>query len=156
MQMASGLAELVMALFIALFFWISGDSLGKIIHAVLTRITGTYADRLITIIGSVIRGTVYGILGTAIVQGVLTSIGLFISGVPAPVLLGGFAAFVAVFPVGAPLVWLPQRSGWLCIITSAGVCFSPDTVSSSSRAPITSFGPLSSREAHNFPICLPC
>lgn len=131
MQMASGLAELVMALFIALFFWISGDSLGRVIHAVLTRITGSYADRLITIIGGVIRGTVYGILGTAIVQGVLTAIGLFISGVPAPVLLGGVAAFVAVFPVGAPLVWAPaaiwlalhHHLGWGLFLAGYGIIF---------------------------------
>ncbi|GBR24993.1 AI-2E family transporter [Kozakia baliensis] len=114
MQLASGSAELLMALFIGLFFWINGDALGRVITALLTRITGNYALRLIAVIGSVIRGTVYGILGTAIVQGVLTAIGLWISGVPDPVLFGGLAAFVAVFPIGAPLVWVPAAI-WLAL-----------------------------------------
>lgn len=114
MQLASGIAELLMALFVALFFWINGDALGRVIRALLTRITGDYAARLIAVIGNVIRGTVYGILGTAIVQGVLTAIGLLIFGVSDPVLLGGLAAFFAVFPVGAPLVWVPAAI-WLAI-----------------------------------------
>jgi len=114
MQLASGIAELLMALFVALFFWINGDALGRVIRALLTRITGDYAARLIAVIGNVIRGTVYGILGTAIVQGVLTAIGLLIFGVSDPVLLGGLAAFFAVFPVGAPLVWVPAAI-WLAV-----------------------------------------
>ena len=130
-QMTSGVAELIMALFVAFFFWTNGSALGQIIRAILERITGDYAGRLIAIIGNVIRGTVYGILGTAIVQGVLTSLGLFISGVPAPVLLGGVTAFVAVFPVGAPLVWVPaslwlvvnHRIGWGLFLAAYGILF---------------------------------
>jgi len=59
-----------------------------------------------------VRGVVYGILGTAIVQGILTAMGLWIAGVPRPVLLGAVAGFLAVLPVGAPLVWIPA-SIWL-------------------------------------------
>ncbi|CAI9119598.1 AI-2E family transporter [Brytella acorum] len=110
--LAGGIAELLMALFVALFFWINGDTLGLVITGALTRICGDYADRLILIIGRTIRGTVYGVIGTAIVQGVLTSIGLFLSGVPESVLFGGLAAFLAVFPIGAPLVWIPAAL-WL-------------------------------------------
>ena len=58
------------------------------------------------------RGVVYGILGTAIVQGVLTAIGLWIAGVPRPVLLGAVAGFLSVLPIGAPLVWIPAAL-WL-------------------------------------------
>lgn len=114
LQLASGIAELLMALFIALFFWINGDALGRVIMALLTRISGNYAERLINVTGRVIRGTVYGVLGTAIVQGVLTAFGLMLCGVPDPVLLGGLAGFLAVFPIGAPLVWIPAAI-WLAV-----------------------------------------
>ncbi|GAJ29027.1 AI-2E family transporter [Acidomonas methanolica] len=114
MLLASGIAELVMALFVALFFWINGDTLGRIINALLVRITGVHAQRFVTITGRVIRGTVYGVLGTAIIQGVLTALGLTLTGVPDPVLFGGLAAFFAVFPIGAPLVWIPAAL-WLVI-----------------------------------------
>ena len=70
------------------------------------------ADRLITVTGATVRGVVYGILGTAVVQGILTAFGLWISGVPRPVLLGSVAGLLAVLPIGAPLVWIPA-SIWL-------------------------------------------
>ncbi len=113
-QIASGLLQLVLALFIAFFFWIGGDSLGAHVTAIIRRIAGTYADRLLGVTGNTVRGTVYGILGTAIVQGILTGIGFYIAHVPSPVLFGGIAAFFAVLPIGAPLVWVPAAL-WLAL-----------------------------------------
>ncbi|MCQ8276894.1 AI-2E family transporter [Acetobacteraceae bacterium KSS8] len=113
-QIAGGLLQLVIALFIGFFFWISGDALGATVTAVIGRIAGPAAPRLLAVVGGTVRGTVYGILGTAIVQGILTGIGLAIAGVPSPVLFGGIAAFVAVLPIGAPLVWVPAAI-WLAL-----------------------------------------
>ena len=128
-QIASGLLQLVLALFIGFFFWISGDALGNTLSAIIRRIAGGYADRLLGVAGSTVRGTVYGILGTAIVQGILTGIGFTIAGVPSPVLFGGIAAFVAVLPIGAPLVWIPaaiwlamsHHLGWGIFLAAWGV-----------------------------------
>jgi len=111
-QIASGLLQIVLALFIAFFFWVGGDALGSHVQAILQRIAGSYADRLLWVTGSTVRGTVYGILGTAIVQGILTGIGFWLTAVPSPVLFGGIAAFFAVLPIGAPLVWIPAAI-WL-------------------------------------------
>ncbi len=113
-QIASGLLQLVLALFIAFFFWVGGDSLGSHVTAIIRRIAGGYADRLLGVTGSTVRGTVYGILGTALVQGILTGIGFTIAHVPSPVLFGGIAAFFAVLPIGAPLVWVPAAV-WLAL-----------------------------------------
>ncbi|GAA4476680.1 AI-2E family transporter [Gluconacetobacter asukensis] len=107
MLVASGLVHLGMALFIAFFFWLGGDALGATFAAVIRRIAGAYADRIIGIIGRTIRGTVYGILGTAIIQGVLTGLGFAMTGLPQPVLFGMITAGVAVLPIGAPLIWIP-------------------------------------------------
>ena len=76
------------------------------------RIAGARADRLIDVTGATVRGVVYGILLTAIVQGILTAFGLWLSGVPRPVLLGAVAGFLAVLPIGAPVVWIPAAL-WL-------------------------------------------
>ncbi|GBR54610.1 transporter [Neokomagataea thailandica NBRC 106555] len=112
-KLTGGLVELVMALFIAFFLWLSGDALGHTITALTYRIAGPVAaPHLISMIGRTVRGTVYGVLGTAIIQGILTGIGFMLSGVPAPVLMGGIAAFIAVFPVGAPIIWVPAAL-WL-------------------------------------------
>ncbi len=109
---ASGVLQFLLALFIAFFFWLYGDRMGVFLYAIMRRIAGAYAERLIVVTGQVIRGTVYGLLGTAVVQGMLTAFGLWITGVPRPVLLGAIAGFVSVLPIGAPMVWIPAAL-WL-------------------------------------------
>ena len=109
---ANGVVNFLLALFIAFFFYVYGDTIATRLRQILYRIAGPQADRLIKITSATVRGVVYGILGTAIVQGFLTAFGLWISGVPRPVLLGAIAGFLAVLPVGAPLVWIPAAL-WL-------------------------------------------
>ena len=109
---ASGVLQFLLALLIAYFFWLSGDTLAVQLRRIAHRIAGDQAERLISVTGATVRGTVYGILGTAVVQGLLTAFGLWIAGVPRPVLLGAIAGFLSVLPIGAPLIWIPA-SLWL-------------------------------------------
>jgi predicted PurR-regulated permease PerM len=104
---AGGLFQFFIALFVAFFLWMSGDKLGPQIEALIHRIAGHYGPHLVETTTRAVRGTVYGILGTAIIQGFLTAFGLSLAGVPRVVLLGTVAAFLAVLPVGAPLIWIP-------------------------------------------------
>ena len=109
---AGGVVQFVMALVIGFFLWHSGDVLAARLLTLARRIAGPAADRLLLLVGATVRGTVYGILGTAVVQGFLTAFGLWLTGVPRPVLLAALAAFLSVLPVGAPLVWIPAAL-WL-------------------------------------------
>ena len=110
--LANGVLLFVLALFIAFFFYLYGEPLAVRLRFILLRIAGERADRLIDVTGATVRGVVYGILLTAIVQGILTAFGLWLSGVPRPVLLGAVAGFLSVLPIGAPLVWIPAAL-WL-------------------------------------------
>jgi predicted PurR-regulated permease PerM len=109
---AGGVVQFLLALFIAFFFWFYGAALGTHLQTIMRRIAGDQAERLIAVTGTTVRGTVYGILGTALIQGVLTALGLMVAGVPRPVLFGALAGFIAVLPIGAPVVWIPA-SIWL-------------------------------------------
>lgn len=109
---AHGVLLFLLALFVAFFFYASGEKLAAHSTSVLQRIAGAQADRLIAVTGSTIRGVVYGILGTALVQGILTGLGLWIAGVPRPLLLGVIAGGLSVLPIGAPTVWIPSAL-WL-------------------------------------------
>ncbi len=109
---AGGLLQFLIALLIAFFFWTSGDQLAAYLLRIVHRIAGVHAERLVTVTGATVRGTVYGILGTALVQWLLTSFGLWLSGVPRPLLLGAIAGLLSVLPVGAPVVWIPAML-WL-------------------------------------------
>jgi predicted PurR-regulated permease PerM len=59
-----------------------------------------------------VRGVVYGILGTALVQAVMAGIGFVIAGVPGAALLALLTFCLSVVPVGPPLIWIPV-SLWL-------------------------------------------
>ena len=110
--LANGVLLFLLALFVAFFFFASGERLAGHAVAVLQRVAGPQADRLIAVTGATIRGVVYGILGTAIVQGILTGLGLWAAGVPRPLLLGVIAGGLSVLPIGAPAIWIPSAL-WL-------------------------------------------
>ena len=117
--LANGVLLFMLALFIAFFFYASGEKLAELTSTLLRRIAGDQADRLLTVTGSTIRGVVYGILGTAVVQGILTGLGLWVVGIPRAWLLGVVAGGLSVLPIGAPTVWIP--AGLWLISTGATV-----------------------------------
>ncbi len=110
--LANGVLLFVLALIVAFFFYSAGDRFAEVLTALLGRIAGPRAPRLIAVTGGTVRGVVYGILGTAVMQGILTTFGLWGAGVPRPLLLGVIAGALSVLPVGAPVVWLPSAL-WL-------------------------------------------
>ncbi len=128
---AGGLLQFLMALLVAFFFWASGDRMAVHLNRIVHRIAGGHAERLVAVTGATVRGTVYGILGTALVQGLLTSFGLWVSGVPRPLLLGAVAGLLSVLPVGAPVVWIPAvlwllgagHTGWGIFLGCYGLFF---------------------------------
>ena len=109
---AQGVLLFLLSLFIAFFFYLYAEPIAARLDALMHRIAGDRAAQLIAVTGATVRGTVYGILGTAVVQGILTAFGLWISGVPRAVLLGAVAGFLSVLPIGAPVVWIPSAL-WL-------------------------------------------
>jgi predicted PurR-regulated permease PerM len=56
-------------------------------------------------VGAVVRAVVFGLLGTAFVQGVIAGIGFAIFGVPSPVALGALTFAASFVPMGPALVW---------------------------------------------------
>ena len=110
--LANGVLLFLLALFVAFFVYASGERVALLLTTIVQRIAGDQAERLIEVTGATVRGVVYGILGTAVVQGALTAIGLWACGVPRAALLGVLAGGLAVLPIGPPLVWIPAAL-WL-------------------------------------------
>lgn len=115
----SGLAELILAILLSFFFYRDGPRMAAGLEAIVGRMAGPQARRLVQLTANVTLGVVYGLLGTALAQGLLTGLGLWIAGVPQPVLLGVVAGVISILPVGAPLVWLPAAL-WLLSQGSTG------------------------------------
>jgi predicted PurR-regulated permease PerM len=108
----SGLAELLIAILLAFFFYRDGPAMAARAEALMERLAGATGIRMMRLAADVTRGVVWGLVGTAVAQGILTGIGLSIAGVPQPVLLGVVAGVISIMPVGAPLIWIPA-SLWL-------------------------------------------
>jgi predicted PurR-regulated permease PerM len=102
-----GILQLVLSIFIAFFFLRDGDAIVGRLHGAIDRIAGERGHRLALVAATTVRGVVLGILGTALAQGVLMAIGLWIAGFKAAPLLGLATFFLSPVPVGPPLIWIP-------------------------------------------------
>lgn len=111
--------ELTLSVLACFFFYRDGRDAAAQLAAMTKRLAGGRGEHLLEVAGSTISGVVYGILGTAIAQGMLAAIGFWVSGVPGALLLG-FVTFIFSFiPAGPPLVWIPATI-WLFYTDSPG------------------------------------
>jgi predicted PurR-regulated permease PerM len=107
-----GVVELALSILIAFFLFRDGVQVSQRFRAGAARIAGARAEHLVQTAVDTIRSVVYGLIGTAIVQGVLAGIGFLIAGVPGAVVLGVLTFFMSIVPMGPPLVWGPATV-WL-------------------------------------------
>jgi predicted PurR-regulated permease PerM len=108
-----GVLELALSVLVSFFLFRNGASAVERLSSMVERIFGEKGQRLLIVAGKTVRGVVYGILGTALVQAVLAGIGFVIAGVPGAALLALLTFFFSVVPViGTGLVWIPAAF-WL-------------------------------------------
>lgn len=100
-----GVLDIGFSVFLAFFFFLHGEALANRLRIALEHLAGLRATYLLGIVKGTVNGVIYGVLGTALAQGVLAATGLAIAGVPGAVLLGMATFFLSVVPVGPPLVW---------------------------------------------------
>jgi len=109
-----GLLQLTLSVLIAFFFFRDGDAIMARVRGAVSRISPSRGLHMLDVAGATTRAVVYGILGTALAQGVLMAVGLYIVGIKAAPLLGLVTFFLSPVPVGPPLVWIPVGL-WLVI-----------------------------------------
>ncbi len=114
-----GLVQLGLSVFLAFFLFREGESVAAQLRGVGSRLAGERAQRMFEVAGGTVISVVYGIIGTALAQGLLAGIGLALAGVPAAPLLGLAVFFLSIVPVGPPLVWVPATV-WLLMNDSVG------------------------------------
>jgi predicted PurR-regulated permease PerM len=113
LALGAGLMQLALSVFIAFFLFREGGWLGERAIVAVRRVGGERGEQLLAMAAGTIRSVVYGVLGTALTQGITTGIGLWIAGVPNVALLALLAFFSSVIPVVGPsLIWLPAAL-WL-------------------------------------------
>lgn len=107
-----GVIQVLVSAFLAFFLLRDASELSERLAVAVERLAGERGRYLIKVAGDTVRGVIYGILGTAIVQALVAGLGFWIAGVPGAVLLAVLTFFFAVLPFGPPLIWLPA-SLWL-------------------------------------------
>ncbi len=100
--------KLFVALLTLFFFYRDGDLLVRQIQRVGRRFFDDRLDRSVRAAGVMTRAVVYGLLITALAQGVIAGIGYWIFGLEAPALLGALTGLLSTAPLlGTAFVWAP-------------------------------------------------
>jgi predicted PurR-regulated permease PerM len=111
-EIGGGMILMLMSLFIAFFIYQDGEHIRDWVRGLMERIAGERSTELLAVSVGSTKGVVYGFLGTAVAQAVLSWFAYLIAGVPNAMSLG-FASFIlALLPGGPVLLGLPAAA-WL-------------------------------------------
>ncbi len=103
----STVVTLGLALFISFFLFRNGLELSRQIQTAARKLGGPKLQDLIITAAETMKGSVYGLLLTALVQGLLAGVGYAVAGSPVPVLFGFLTMIMALLPYGPPFVYIP-------------------------------------------------
>jgi len=99
-------AKFGLAVFALFFLYRHGDSVLSQFRGVATRWLGESARGYIQAVGVTVRAVVFGIVLTALAQGVLAGMGYWVAGIGAPALWGVITALISLIPFVGPVVWI--------------------------------------------------
>jgi len=103
-----GILQTILSLFVGFFIFRDGETLAARLRTVIVRIAGTQrGPRLLRLAHATIIGVIFGILGTALLQGLVAEIGFWAAGVPGAFLLAFLTFAISIIPFGPTLVWAP-------------------------------------------------
>lgn len=102
-----GILDLSLGVLIAFFFFRKGTQVAELISALIERFGGEWGPHLLLVSKNTMIGVVYGILGTAIGQGLLAAAGFWVAHVPGSGFLGLLAVILSFIPGGFPILFVP-------------------------------------------------
>lgn len=104
--------KFTLALVALFFFFRDGENLVSQLQRGLHCLLGQASRAYWTAAADMTQAVVYGLVLTALAQGIIAGLGYWVAGLDAPVLLGALTALLALIPFGAPVVWV-TASLWL-------------------------------------------
>jgi predicted PurR-regulated permease PerM len=125
-----GLIQVLIALFVAFFFYREGDRLRTLLLEGMIRLAGEEKGLALTgTIRDSVKGVVYGLIGTALAQAVVALIGFWIAGVPGALILAALTFVLSLIPMGPVLIWggaaawlyFQGQDGWALFMVIYGV-----------------------------------
>jgi predicted PurR-regulated permease PerM len=126
----AGLVQIVIALFVAFFFYRDGEQARRLVLEAIARLAGVErGNALVATAQSAVRGVVYGLVGTALAQAAVAFVGFLIAGVPGATLLAALTFILSLVPMGPVLIWggaaawlyAQDQVGWAIFMVVYGV-----------------------------------
>jgi len=132
-----GLVQVLVALFVAFFFYRDGEQVRLLLTEGVRRLAGDdHGPVLVATAQSAVRGVVYGLIGTAIAQAAVALVGFLVAGVPGAFLLAALTFVLSLVPMGPVILWggaavwlyAHDQTGWaiFMVIYGAAVISSVD------------------------------
>lgn len=109
---AEGVIQTILSFAIAAMFWLRGDVIREALKNIGRRFAGTFGDELLRAAAASVQGVAYGIVGTALIQAILLTFGLFLAGIPGAGALGLLALLIALSQIGILLVLIWGGAAW--------------------------------------------
>lgn len=128
--LGSGFVQILIALFVAFFFYRDGDRVKSLLETSMIRLAGPqHGVRLVGTVQSAVKGVVYGLIGTALAQALVALVGFLIAGVPGAMLLAALTFVLSLVPMGPVLVWggaaawlyFQGQTGWAIFMVVYGI-----------------------------------
>lgn len=125
-----GLIQILIALFVAFFFYRDGDRVKLLLEQGMNRLAGPENGlRLVGTAQRAVKGVVYGLIGTAFAQAAVALVGFLIAGVPGAMLLAALTFILSLVPMGPVLIWggaavwlyTQDQVGWAIFMVVYGV-----------------------------------
>ncbi len=111
--LASNAFKFTITVLCLFFFYLDGENLLSQASR-FVRIAFPRSPLVLEHVGSVVRAVVFGLIGTALVQGLIAGIGYAIFGVPSPVALGALTFVASFVPAGPAILWA-GAAVWLAV-----------------------------------------
>ncbi|QSA97809.1 AI-2E family transporter [Methylococcus sp. EFPC2] len=118
-NMAMAVVYLILATIMAGFLYVHGENAGQAAERFTLRIGGASGLGALHVAAHTMQGVFLGIIGTALLQAILSAIGFALAGVPGAAVLGLICFMTAVMQIGTGLIWIPTAI-WLFHIDSQG------------------------------------
>jgi predicted PurR-regulated permease PerM len=111
-SLISGTLQVGFGIVLAFFLYRDGAYVESRLEWAMSRLGGWRARHVVKAAGMAITSVVNGVLGTALVQGVLLGFSFWLAGVPGAIVLGAIGVILTLVPMGLIVLWLPAAL-WL-------------------------------------------
>jgi len=124
-----GVLQILLAIFVAFFFYRDGDEVARMIRTGMARLAGGESGAsVVATAQNAVKGVVYGLIGTALAQAAVALVGFLVAGVPAALLLAALTFVLSLVPMGPVIIWggaaawlyAQDQTGWAIFMVAYG------------------------------------